>query len=77
MEADDAAGMTASLLARGVVTLPSVGLFADGAAVKTVSMHILFICRVSYYIHYTIHILYAIHILLKYIHTVYYTHISL
>ena len=29
VEADDAAGMTASLLARGVVTLPHVGLFAD------------------------------------------------
>lgn len=31
-----AAGMTESLKAGKVVTLPTVGLFADGAAVKTV-----------------------------------------
>lgn len=29
-------GMTESLIAGKVITLPSVGLFADGAAVKTV-----------------------------------------
>lgn len=29
-------GMTESLVAGKVVTLPTVGLFADGAAVKTV-----------------------------------------
>jgi threonine dehydratase len=36
VEAADAAGMTASMAEGRVVTLPSVGLFADGAAVKTV-----------------------------------------
>lgn len=36
VEAEDAAGMTASLRSGKVVTLPAVGLFADGAAVKTV-----------------------------------------
>jgi hypothetical protein len=36
VEADDAAGMTESLVAGQVVTLPTVGLFADGAAVRTV-----------------------------------------
>jgi threonine dehydratase len=36
VEAADAAGMTASLAAGEVVTLPHVGLFADGAAVRTV-----------------------------------------
>ena len=36
VEAADAAGMTTSLREGKVVTLPSVGLFADGAAVKTV-----------------------------------------
>jgi threonine dehydratase len=36
VEAEDAPGMTASLQAGKVVTLPHVGLFADGAAVKTV-----------------------------------------
>ena len=36
VEADDAAGMTASLAANEVVTLPTVGIFADGAAVKTI-----------------------------------------
>eukprot|EP00977_Amphora_coffeiformis_P000695 scaffold149_cov179-Amphora_coffeaeformis.AAC.18 len=36
VEAEDAAGMTASIREGKVVTLPTVGLFADGAAVKTV-----------------------------------------
>lgn len=36
VEAEDAAGMTASIREGKVVTLPQVGLFADGAAVKTV-----------------------------------------
>ena len=36
VEAIDAAGMTASLKAGKVVTLDHVGLFADGAAVKTI-----------------------------------------
>jgi len=36
VEAADAAGMTASLREGKVVTLPGVGLFADGAAVKTI-----------------------------------------
>jgi len=36
VEAEDAAGMTESLLAGRVTTLPFVGLFADGAAVRTV-----------------------------------------
>lgn len=36
VEAEDAPGMTASLREGKVVTLPQVGLFADGAAVKTV-----------------------------------------
>lgn len=36
VEASDAAGMTASLKAGKVVTLSHVGLFADGAAVRTV-----------------------------------------
>jgi threonine dehydratase len=34
VEAEDAAGMTASLAAGSVVSLSSVGLFADGAAVR-------------------------------------------
>ena len=38
-------GMTASLLARGVVTLPQVGLFADGAAVKTVGKETFNVCN--------------------------------
>jgi threonine dehydratase len=45
VEADDAAGMTASLLARGVVTLPHVGLFADGAAVRTVGSETFSVCH--------------------------------
>jgi threonine dehydratase len=37
--------MTASLLADKVVTLPQVGLFADGAAVKTVGSETFRLCR--------------------------------
>lgn len=36
--------MTESLLANKVVTLPQVGLFADGAAVKTVGTETFRIC---------------------------------
>lgn len=45
VEAADAAGMTASLEAGRVVTLPSVGLFADGAAVKTVGTETFRLCQ--------------------------------
>ena len=45
VEAADAAGMTASLAAGEVVTLPSVGLFADGAAVKTVGTNTFNLCK--------------------------------
>lgn len=45
VEAADAAGMTASLAAGHVVTLPSVGLFADGAAVKTVGSETFRLCH--------------------------------
>ena len=45
VEAADAAGMTASLAAGKVVTLPSVGLFADGAAVKTVGSNTFQLCQ--------------------------------
>eukprot|EP00571_Detonula_confervacea_P010099 CAMPEP_0172306456 /NCGR_PEP_ID=MMETSP1058-20130122/7523_1 /TAXON_ID=83371 /ORGANISM="Detonula confervacea, Strain CCMP 353" /LENGTH=515 /DNA_ID=CAMNT_0013018349 /DNA_START=250 /DNA_END=1797 /DNA_ORIENTATION=- len=45
VEAADAAGMTASLAAGKVVTLPSVGLFADGAAVKTVGTETFRLCE--------------------------------
>lgn len=45
VEAADAAGMTASLDAGQVVTLPSVGLFADGAAVKTVGTETFRVCQ--------------------------------
>jgi threonine dehydratase len=45
VEAADAAGMTASLAADKVVTLPSVGLFADGAAVRTIGKETLRVCR--------------------------------
>lgn len=38
-------GMTASLRAGKVVTLPSVGLFADGAAVKTVGQETFKVCH--------------------------------
>jgi len=44
VEATDAAGMTASLAAGEVVTLPSVGLFADGAAVKTIGSETFRLC---------------------------------
>ena len=37
--------MTASLRAGKVVTLPSVGLFADGAAVKTVGQETFNVCH--------------------------------
>lgn len=45
VEADDAAGMTESLRAGCIVTLPHVGLFADGAAVKTVGTETFNVCR--------------------------------
>jgi threonine dehydratase len=45
VEAADAAGMTASLKAGKLVTLPSVGLFADGAAVRTVGEETFRICK--------------------------------
>lgn len=45
VEADDAAGMTQSLRAGKVVTLPTVGLFADGAAVKTVGNETFKVCH--------------------------------
>jgi len=45
VEAEDAAGMTASLREGTVVTLPSVGLFADGAAVKTVGTETFRVCN--------------------------------
>ncbi len=45
VEADDAAGMTASLREGRVVTLDSVGLFADGAAVKTVGDETFRVCN--------------------------------
>ena len=44
VEAEDAAGMTTSLREKKVVTLPQVGLFADGAAVKTVGTETFRIC---------------------------------
>lgn len=45
VEAADAAGMTTSLRAGKIVTLPSVGLFADGAAVKTIGTETFRICN--------------------------------
>ena len=45
VEAADAAGMTASLEQGKVVTLPSVGLFADGAAVKTIGSETFRVCE--------------------------------
>jgi len=45
VEAADAAGMTASLAAGKVVTLDSVGLFADGAAVKTIGTESFRLCQ--------------------------------
>jgi len=44
VESSDAAGMTASINAGEVVTLDSVGLFADGAAVKTVGSETFRVC---------------------------------
>lgn len=44
VEAADAAGMTTSLREGKVVTLDSVGLFADGAAVKTVGSETFRVC---------------------------------
>jgi threonine dehydratase len=45
VEAADAAGMTTSLREGKVVTLPSVGIFADGAAVKTVGQETFRVCN--------------------------------
>lgn len=45
VEAVDAAGMTESLKAGKVVTLPSIGLFADGAAVRTVGTETFRVCN--------------------------------
>lgn len=44
VEAEDAAGMTASLQAGHVVTLDRVGLFADGAAVRVVGKETFRVC---------------------------------
>lgn len=44
VEAEDAAGMTASLRAGQVVTLDRVGLFADGAAVRVVGDETFRVC---------------------------------
>jgi len=45
VEAADAAGMTASIEKGEIVTLPTVGLFADGAAVKTVGKETFRVCH--------------------------------
>lgn len=45
VEAEDAAGMTASLKAGKRISLDSVGLFADGAAVKTIGQETFRICH--------------------------------
>jgi threonine dehydratase len=45
VEAEDAAGMTESIKAGKVVTLPSVGLFADGAAVRTIGSETFRVCN--------------------------------
>jgi len=45
VEAADAAGMTASIREGKLVTLPSVGLFADGAAVRTVGKETFRVCN--------------------------------
>lgn len=45
VEASDAAGMTRSLEAGKVVELPSVGLFADGAAVRKVGSETFRVCQ--------------------------------
>ena len=44
VEAEDAAGMTASLQAGRIVTLDHVGLFADGAAVRVVGKETFRVC---------------------------------
>jgi len=45
VEAADAAGMTASIEKGEIVTLPTVGLFADGAAVKTIGKETFRVCQ--------------------------------
>jgi len=45
VEAADAAGMTTSIREGRLVTLPSVGLFADGAAVRTVGKETFRVCN--------------------------------
>ena len=45
VESTDAAGMTTSLAEGKLVTLPSVGLFADGAAVKRVGEETFRVCK--------------------------------
>lgn len=45
VEAADAAGMTASIRAGEVVSLDTVGLFADGAAVKTIGDETFRVCK--------------------------------
>jgi len=45
VEAEDAAGMTTSLRKGKLVSLDSVGLFADGAAVKTVGLETFRLCK--------------------------------
>ena len=45
VEADDAAGMTTSLNEGKVYTLSQVGLFADGAAVKTIGSETFKVCQ--------------------------------
>ena len=44
VEAEDAAGMTESMKQGKVVTLDNVGLFADGAAVKTIGNETFRVC---------------------------------
>jgi threonine dehydratase len=45
VEAEDAAGMTTSIREGRVVSLSGVGLFADGAAVKTVGQETFRVCK--------------------------------
>lgn len=45
VEADDASAMAQSLIKRERVLLPEVGLFADGAAVKTVGVETFRLCK--------------------------------
>ena len=45
VEAEDAAGMTASIRNGKITTLDSVGLFADGAAVKTIGTETFRVCN--------------------------------